>query len=108
VTRFHIYFPDPWPKKRHHKRRLINPENVALLVQKLAPKGELHLATDWEHYARQMQTICEAEPRLSNLAGTGKQASRSSMRILTKYEKKALEEKRAISDFIFVKQSCLS
>ena len=65
-----IYFPDPWHKKRHHKRRLVQPAFVALLAAKLKPGGLLHLATDWEDYARQMLEVCEAEPRLRNRAGT--------------------------------------
>jgi len=66
-----IYFPDPWHKKRHHKRRLIQLEFVALLATKLKAGGLLHLATDWEDYARQMHEVGAAEPRLRNVAGTG-------------------------------------
>ena len=59
----HIFFPDPWPKKRHHKRRLIQPPFVALLAARLAPGGYLHCATDWQHYAEQMLAVLSAEPR---------------------------------------------
>ena len=63
----HVFFPDPWPKARHHKRRLIAPAFVALLASRIAPGGYLHCATDWEHYARQMLEVLSAEPLLANL-----------------------------------------
>jgi tRNA (guanine-N7-)-methyltransferase len=67
----HVFFPDPWPKKRHHKRRLIQPAFVALLASRLAPGGYLHCATDWEHYAVQMLAVLAGEPLLENTADTG-------------------------------------
>ncbi|MFN9804869.1 MAG: tRNA (guanosine(46)-N7)-methyltransferase TrmB [Betaproteobacteria bacterium] len=63
----HIYFPDPWPKARHHKRRLVNPEFVSLIAPRIAPGGYLHCATDWEHYAQQMLEVLGAQPLLANL-----------------------------------------
>jgi len=63
----HVFFPDPWPKARHHKRRLIAPAFVALLASRIAPGGCLHCATDWEHYAQQMLEVLSAEPLLANL-----------------------------------------
>lgn len=63
----HIYFPDPWPKARHHKRRLVNPEFVSLIAPRIAPGGYLHCATDWEHYAQQMLEVLGAQPLLVNL-----------------------------------------
>ena len=66
LTGVHVFFPDPWPKKRHHKRRLITPAFVALLAGRLAPGGYLHCATDWDHYAQQMLDVLTAEPRLAN------------------------------------------
>lgn len=63
----HIYFPDPWPKARHHKRRLVNPEFVSLIAPRIAPGGYLHCATDWEHYAQQMLEVLSAQPLLANL-----------------------------------------
>jgi len=62
----HLYFPDPWPKARHHKRRLIQPPFVALLASRIAPGGYLHCATDWAHYAEQMLAVLSAEPLLAN------------------------------------------
>ncbi|UCG98248.1 MAG: tRNA (guanosine(46)-N7)-methyltransferase TrmB [Burkholderiales bacterium] len=63
----HVFFPDPWPKARHHKRRLIAPAFVALLASRIAPGGYLHCATDWQHYAEQMLEVLSAEPLLRNL-----------------------------------------
>ena len=62
----HIFFPDPWHKKRHHKRRLIQPPLVNLLASRLAPGGYIHLATDWQEYAEQMLAVLSAEPQLQN------------------------------------------
>jgi tRNA (guanine-N7-)-methyltransferase len=61
-----IFFPDPWPKRRHHKRRLVQPEFAALAASRLLPGGTLHLATDWADYATQMREVCTAEPLLEN------------------------------------------
>lgn len=63
----HIYFPDPWPKARHHKRRLVAPPFIALLANRIAPGGYLHCATDWEHYAAQMLCVLGSEPLLANV-----------------------------------------
>src|SRR5690606_32514505 len=62
----HIYFPDPWPKKRHHKRRLIHPDFISLLTSRIAPGGYIHCATDWENYAEQMLAVLSGEPKLAN------------------------------------------
>jgi tRNA (guanine-N7-)-methyltransferase len=94
-----IFFPDPWPKKRHHKRRLVQPEFVALVASRLAPGGTLHLATDWEHYAEQMLEVCEAEPLLRNRFESW--APRPSWRPVTKFENRAREEGRECHDLIF-------
>lgn len=80
----HIYFPDPWPKKRHHKRRLVQPPFVALLALRLAPGGYIHCATDWEEYAQQMLEVLGAEPLLANTAAGF--APRPDYRPRTKFE----------------------
>lgn len=98
LSRVMIYFPDPWHKKRHQKRRLINPEVVELLVQKLAPGAELHLATDWENYAEQMLAVCNANPAL-----VGGLVERPSMRPLTKFEQRGHRLGHGVWDFIFVR-----
>ena len=66
LAAIHLFFPDPWPKKRHHKRRLVQPATAALMARKLAPGGVLHAATDWPHYAEQMQAVLGAEPLLES------------------------------------------
>ncbi|WP_158880059.1 tRNA (guanosine(46)-N7)-methyltransferase TrmB [Amycolatopsis anabasis] len=96
-----IFFPDPWPKKRHHKRRLVQPEFVALVASRLATGGTLHLATDWEHYAEQMLEVCSAEPALRNRHPDW--APRPGWRPVTKFESRAREEGRISRDLIFEK-----
>lgn len=81
-----IYFPDPWHKKRHHKRRLIQPGFAALLCAKLRPGGLLHLATDWENYAQQMLEVLDAMPGLENVAGPGGTVPRPDWRRQTHFE----------------------
>jgi tRNA (guanine-N7-)-methyltransferase len=81
-----IYFPDPWHKKRHNKRRLVNPAFAALLVSKLAPGGRLHLATDWHDYAEQMWDVLDATPGLSNRAGPRGAVPRPEWRPQTHFE----------------------
>lgn len=95
----HIYFPDPWHKSRHHKRRLIQPGFVALLTQKLKPAGYLHLATDWENYAQQMLEVLSAEKRLANM--TAGYAPRPTYRPLTKFEQRGLRLGHGVWDIVF-------
>jgi tRNA (guanine-N7-)-methyltransferase len=95
-----IYFPDPWPKRRHHKRRLVRPEFVRLVASRLAPGGTLHLATDWEPYAAEMLAACTAEPALRNAADAG-YAELPASRPVTKFEQRALDEGRTVRDLIF-------
>ncbi len=87
LARVYILFPDPWPKKRHHKRRLIQPGFAELLGRKLAPAGELHLATDWEDYAHQMRDVLDATDGLENLAGNTGYMPRAA-REATKFERR--------------------
>jgi tRNA (guanine-N7-)-methyltransferase len=94
-----IFFPDPWPKKRHHKRRLVQPAFVRLLASRLAPGGMLHLATDWANYADQMLEVCSAEPLLRNRFPDW--APRPGWRPVTKFEQRANEEGRISRDLIF-------
>lgn len=97
----HVFFPDPWPKKRHHKRRLINPGFAALLVRKLKPGGRLHLATDWEDYAEQMLTVLNATPGLRNLAADGRYVARPEFRPVTKFERRGEALGHAVRDLAF-------
>lgn len=94
-----IFFPDPWPKKKHHKRRLVQPDFVALVASRLAVGGRLHLATDWAEYAAAMLAVCSAEPLLRNEHPDW--APRPDWRPVTKFETRAREEGRVSRDLMF-------
>jgi tRNA (guanine-N7-)-methyltransferase len=96
-----VFFPDPWHKKRHHKRRLIQPAFVRLLCSKLKPGGFLHLATDWENYADHMLEVLSAEPGLINRAGAGRFAPRPEQRPLTKFEQRGQRLGHGVWDLLF-------
>lgn len=95
----HVFFPDPWPKARHHKRRLIRPQFVALMASRLRPGGYLHCATDWEDYAYQMLTVLNGEPLLENTAADF--APRPEHRPLTKFERRGLRLGHGVWDLMF-------
>ena len=95
----HIFFPDPWHKKKHNKRRLIQPELVARLARRLRPGGYLHCATDWEPYARQMLAVLGAEPLLRNTADGF--APKPAYRPLTKFENRGLKLGHGVWDLVF-------
>ncbi len=92
------FFPDPWPKKRHHKRRLVTPEFAALAASRLREGGAWRLATDWADYADQMRAVLGAEPALE-----GGTVERWSDRPITKFERKGLAAHRSIVDLIYRK-----
>ena len=96
-----IFFPDPWHKKRHHKRRLIQPPFVDLLSRKLKPGGVLHLATDWENYAEQMLEVLEGAEDLANAFSPGQFAPRPEHRPLTKFEARGERLGHGVWDLIF-------
>ena len=98
----HIFFADPWPKARHHKRRLIQPALVALLASRLQSGGYIHCATDWEHYAQQMLEVLSAEPLLENTADD--YAPRPDYRPLTKFEQRGLRLGHGVWDLVFRKK----
>lgn len=100
----HIYFPDPWHKKRHHKRRLVQPAFVALVTRKLKPGGVLHLATDWENYAEHMMTVLSAAQGLRNTVGEGQYAARPEHRPLTKFERRGERLGHGVWDLVFVRK----
>ena len=106
----HIFFPDPWPKARHHKRRLIQPPLVATLASRLKPGGYIHCATDWENYAEQMLEVLSAEPLLQNTAAaaTGGFAPRPDYRPLTKFEQRGLRLGHGVWDLVFRRVVSLS
>lgn len=103
LSEVRIYFPDPWPKKRHHKRRLVQPETIELISSRLMAGGVVHLATDWENYAEQMMEVCDAEPTLRNLHGDqpGGWTPRPEWRPVTKFENRAHDEGRVVHDLMF-------
>jgi len=98
----HVFFPDPWHKARHNKRRLIQPAFVALLVSRMQVGAVLHCATDWEHYAEQMLEVLSAEPTLINTAAG--YAEKPSYRPLTKFEQRGLKLGHGVWDLVFTKR----
>ena len=99
LSGIHVFFPDPWPKKRHHKRRLLQPAFVRDLAQHLAPGGYLHVATDWDDYAQEILATLTAEPLLENTAADF--APRPAYRPLTKFEARGLRLGHGVHDLIF-------
>lgn len=99
----HVYFPDPWPKKRHHKRRLLQPTFVAALTSRIAPGGYFHCATDWEEYAHQMLEVLGGEPLLENTVEGF--APRPDYRPLTKFENRGIRLGHGVWDLIFKRKA---
>ncbi|MBU8976700.1 MULTISPECIES: tRNA (guanosine(46)-N7)-methyltransferase TrmB [unclassified Lysobacter] len=99
-----IYFPDPWHKKRHNKRRLVQPEFAALLVTKLAADGRLHLATDWQDYAEQMWDVLDATPGLVNRAGPRGSVERPQWRPQTHFETRGQKLGHGVWDLLYDKR----
>lgn len=95
----HLFFPDPWPKKRHHKRRIVQPGFVALATERLAPGGYLHCATDWQDYAEWMQEVLSAEPRLESIHPDP--TERPSWRPETKFERRGRALGHGVWDFVY-------
>lgn len=104
-SRIHIYFPDPWQKKRHHKRRLVQSAFVNLLVQKLIPGGVIHCATDWENYAEHMMTVLSACSQLKNCVGDHQFVTNEGgqLRANTKFEKRGVKLGHGVWDLLFQK-----
>ena len=98
----HVFFPDPWHKARHNKRRLIQGPFVQLLVSRIAPGGYLHCATDWEDYAMQMLEVLSAEPQLKNSAEG--YAARPDYRPLTKFENRGIKLGHGVWDLVFTRR----
>jgi tRNA (guanine-N7-)-methyltransferase len=96
-----IFFPDPWPKKRHHKRRIIQNDFMTLLAKKLKPGGFVHMATDWENYAEHMLEVMHAHSDYKNTVDNF--ISRPESRPLTKFEQRGLKLGHEIFDLMFVK-----
>lgn len=96
-----VFFPDPWHKKRHHKRRLIQPPFVELLINRMKLGALLHLATDWEDYAQQMLEVCEGFETLENVAGPNQYQPRPDWRPLTKFEQRGQRLGHGIWDLLY-------
>ena len=97
----HVFFPDPWPKKRHHKRRLLKPEFVKTLASRLKRRGYIHVATDWEDYAKEVLAVLSEEPALENTAS--EYAPRPAYRPLTKFEERGLKLGHGVWDLVFTR-----
>lgn len=95
-----IYFPDPWPKKRHHKRRLIQPDFIELLASRVRPGGLLHLATDWAEYAEHMLEVIDSSHHWRNQAGVGAYSEMPEWRINTHFEKRGVRLGHGVWDLI--------
>jgi tRNA (guanine-N7-)-methyltransferase len=97
-----IFFPDPWPKRKHHKRRLIQENFVKLILTKLKPNGTIHLATDWQHYAEHMMRVLSQMPELKNVMEVGQYSDRSTQRpVVTKFEQRGRQSGREIWELQF-------
>ncbi len=99
----HVFFPDPWPKKRHHKRRLIQPAFARLAAERLAPGGYLHVATDWQEYAEHVLAVLSREPLLENTAEAF--APRPATRPETKFERRGLKLGHGVWDIVFTRKT---
>lgn len=100
VDTFHIFFPDPWPKTKHRKRRLINEAFAEVLVKKLKPKGVLRVATDWADYAKQIEDVFKKTKGIQ-----GGICPRPEWRPLTKFESQGLDKEHEVTDFLYIKSA---
>jgi tRNA (guanine-N7-)-methyltransferase len=96
-----LLFPDPWHKQRHHKRRIVQPAFIELLATRLAAGGVLHLATDWEDYARHMHAVMQEQTAFRNCAGAGKDSERPAWRPLTRFERRGQRLGHVVHDLLF-------
>jgi tRNA (guanine-N7-)-methyltransferase len=101
LSQIFIFFPDPWHKKRHHKRRLINNRLLDLIKKKITLNARLHIATDWKDYAKHIQRLCDADPELLNLTGNNQSAPRPDWRSKTRYESRGLRLEHKVWDFCY-------
>ena len=101
VHAIRVFFPDPWPKRRHWKRRLVQAPFARLAVRCLAPGGELHLATDWEPYAEQMLALLDADPGFENAAGPGCFSPRPASRPVTRFEHRGCQRGHRVRDLLY-------
>jgi len=104
IQQLQLFFPDPWHKKRHHKRRIIRPEFIQLIQQKLKPGGCFHMATDWQQYAQQMLQQMDSAEGFNNMAGSGNYSSNTGYRCETKFERRGLKLGHGVWDLLYIKQ----
>jgi tRNA (guanine-N7-)-methyltransferase len=103
LTGVHLFFPDPWPKKRHHKRRIVRPDFINLIAKKLQPEGHFHTATDWGNYAEDMLSVISECKSLSNTSLDNRYCERPDDRPITKFEQRGLQLGHGVWDLIFYK-----
>ncbi len=101
VDTIQLFFADPWPKKRHHKRRIVRNSFIDLIVKKLKKDGKFHAATDWEDYAEQMMEVLTSDNRIENCAGKGNFIERPESRPVTKFERRGIRLGHSIHDLQF-------
>lgn len=105
LSAVHLFFPDPWPKKKHHKRRIVQPGFLDLLAKKLKPGGYFHAATDWENYAREMLSVLLTQEQFSNTVPDSGFCERPGYRPLTKFEQRGLNLGHGVWDLVFTRNS---
>ena len=103
IDHIQLYFPDPWQKKRHHKRRFVSSERMAIVTRSLKQGGWFHTATDWEHYAFWMVEVLDSFAGLSNQAGAGNFTDRPDFRPMTKFERRGINSGHGVWDLIYLK-----
>ena len=101
LDRVLLFFPDPWPKRKHHKRRIVQPDFVARIARKLKPGGLFHMATDWKHYAAHMLSVMQAAPEFANCDNDDGYAQRPAWRPATKFEQRGRRLGHAVHDLLF-------
>ena len=104
IKQIQLFFPDPWHKKRHHKRRIIKPDFILSIQQKLMTGGFFHMATDWKHYAEQMLAQMDSAEGFSNTAGKGNFSASKGWRCETKFERRGLKLGHGVWDLIYEKR----
>jgi len=104
IYQLQLFFPDPWHKKRHHKRRIIKPAFIEMVQQKLKTGGVFHMATDWQHYARQMLEKMDEAEAFRNVSGNGNYSKTRGGRCETKFERRGIKLGHGVWDLIYEKQ----
>ncbi len=105
LTAVHLFFPDPWPKKRHHKRRLVQPEFAALVARKLEPGGYFHLATDWPAYAEHMAAVLSRTEGLVDASGEGRFQKLVAERLATRFEQRGRRLGHEVRDLVYLRRA---